>query len=53
MPESKIIMKANANRTKRQQPNYGGYNPSMLQPNAPLFQECPGLLLLQELISFV
>ena len=32
-----------ANRTKRAASGqYAGYNPTLLHPNAPTFQECPG-----------
>jgi hypothetical protein len=31
------------NRTKRASSGqYAGYNPTLLHPNAPTFQECPG-----------
>lgn len=32
------------NRTKRASGQYAGYNPTLLHPNAPTFQECPGML---------
>jgi hypothetical protein len=33
------------NRTKRvASGQYAGYNPTLLHPNAPTFQECPGLM---------
>ncbi|KAI6234659.1 Cuticle collagen dpy-2 [Aphelenchoides fujianensis] len=32
---------AGLNRTKRASGQYAGYNPTLLHPNAPTFQECP------------
>lgn len=43
MPLVKNLVEKEANRSKRSdQRQYGHYNPTLLHPNAPLFQECPG-----------
>lgn len=37
---SNLVIEAK-NRTRRNS-QYHGYNPTLLQSNAPVFQECPG-----------